>query len=307
MLKPMLRFRSLAGAVALAAAALAAGAAAASPTVGKCQLVVSPASATWALAGYDPFSTSPLSGAQQVTFLNKGTAPCDFDVYMQTDAEPYGLAGLGGQLLPYSLVDNTDILTVTPFGGQTDPSARPHLHLDPGGQQMVQYSFIVDLSELPTDGTFDQRLLITAGSGIDILDQKRVDLTLQVVPSAVIGLRGAYSSSGGSAVIDLGSLKPGPAITMLQLYVQSTGGYRLDFDSANAGRLKLAGGAWAINYAMAVGGVPLDLSQGHPHLDAPRTGAARQDLLPIGFIIGDTSDTEAGNYQDVITVTVSAE
>ncbi len=241
-------------ALVLTLAAMAASAAQAVPVSVGCEVNINPSSSTWSISGYNPFSSSPLSATYNVTFSNSGTAECDFSVLFQTNSEPYGLAGSGGQSLPYSLLDTSDNANATPFGGLTPAPSQPHFQLQPGGQQIVSYSFIVDLSQLPTDGDFDQQLLVTAESGVTVLAQKQIELTLNVTPSAVISLRGAYTASThGGAYIDLGDLQPGPATTLLQLYVQSTGGYRLEADSLNNGQLKLnGGGAWAINYSMNI-------------------------------------------------------
>ena len=293
------------GAIALV---LLATPAAATPRSGACQLDVTASSLTWSINGYNPFSTSPLSATYTVLFHNTGESSCDFNVLVRTNDEVYGLAGAGGQSLPYTLVDSGDNLNVTPFTGVTPANARAHLHLAAGGQQSLHYAFLVDLTQLPTDGDFEQHLLVSAEEGDGrVLGDQQIDLALNVLPSAVIGLRGAYSAAHGGAHIDLGKLTPGPATTMLQLYVQSTGGYRVDAQSANGGQLRLGGASrWAIPYTLVIGGHPLNLSSA-AYFDAPRLSAARQDLLPIGFVIGDTSDKRAGDYEDTITLSVTAE
>ncbi len=271
-----------------------------------CKLKVNTSGATWSMNGYDPFSSSPLSRTFTVTFGNTGDAVCNFTVGFQTNAQPFGLAGTGGQRLPYTLSDNTNNVNVTPSTGQTSAASLVPVTIAPGGQQLIQYTFAVNVTDLPTDGTFQQQLLLTALSGTSILEQKSVQLSLGVAPSAVISLRGAYSSRGGSAYIELGDLRPGLVTSLLQLYVQSTGGYRIDAQSMNNGKLELAGSpGWAIPYSLVIGANQMDLS-GESSFTAPRTGSARQDLLPINFYIGDTSQKRAGEYRDVITLSVTA-
>jgi hypothetical protein len=296
---------TLAGALGLALAC--AGSAGAVPApAGACQLTVAPSSSTWSISGYNPFSSSPLSATYTVTFGNAGTASCDVRVRFRTDGQVYGLAGAGGQSLPYTLLDDTDNANATPFGGMTSNNAQPQLVLKPGAQQIIQYAFVVDLSQLPTDGDFTQHLVVDGVSGVDVLAEKQIDLTLNVAPSAVIGLRGAYVSSGhGGALVDLGELAPGRATTLLQLYVQSTGGYRIDAESANNGQLRLVGAPqWAVGYTMNIGDNSLNLAS-NAHFSEPRLTTARQDLLPIGFVIGDTAQRRAGAYADVITISVT--
>jgi hypothetical protein len=305
MVKPIAN--GLAALFVLALGAVLALPAAAAPT-GQCALDITPSSSTWSINGYNPFSTSPLSSTYTVLFHNSSDVTCDFDVVVRTSDEVYGLAGLGGQELPYTLLDASNNLNVTPFTGVTPSVQRAHLHLGAGGQQILRYAFLVDLTQLPTDGDFEQRLLISAEEGDGhVLNDRQIELDLDVAPSAVISLRGAFDAGPGGASVDLGKLATGPATTLLQLFVQSTGGYRLEAESANNGQLRLGGEPkWAIDYTLVVGGHAMNLTSAAT-LEAPRLNTARQDLLPIGFVIGDTSQKRAGRYEDVITLSVTAE
>lgn len=274
---------------------------------GTCELNILPSSSSWSISGYNPFSTSPLSATYSVTFSNTGGADCRFRVAFQTQSQPFGLAG-AGQTLPYTLVDNTDNVNASPFGGTTPLVLQRGFTLAPGAQQTINYSYIVNLAVLPTDGDFEQDLFIQALDGVQIVNEKPIVLTLNVAPSAVIGLRGAFLAGlHGGAYVDFGPLRPGPQLTLLALYVQSTGGYRVDVESANQGNLRLRGASqWQIPYTMAIGGNPLNLASSQ-HFDAPRLATARQDLLPMSFTVGDTALKRAGRYEDVITLSVTAE
>ena len=276
-----------------------------------CHLTLTASPGTWSIAGYNPFSIQTASTQTSVTLANDGVAACAFDLSVFTESEPYGLSN-GGQLLPYSLFDSTGGVDVTPLQGQTPKlGAIRHLSLASGAQVTTHYAFNVYLSQLPADGTYVQHIVVAAqqtGSnndhGADVSHD--VTLQLQVAPSAVISLRGVFErTKGGGASIDLGDLKPGPIAEPLQLYVQSTRGYQISAHSQNAGELKLGdSGAWQIQYGLTLGSHGLNLAS-DPSFSVAGGALARQDLLPVGFTIGDTSERRAGAYSDVITVSVS--
>ena len=130
-------------------------------------------------------------------------------------------------------------------------------------------------------------------------------LGIDVLPSARIGLAGAYTMSDGHAVVDLGELRPGVAPVPLQLRVASTGSYDLSVTSANSGRLRLGSSEWYVPYSLAIGGNAVNLT-GMRTISGSTNGNLRRDALPIQFLIGNTSDRRAGVYSDVISIAVTA-
>ena len=130
-------------------------------------------------------------------------------------------------------------------------------------------------------------------------------LGIDVLPSARIGLAGAYRMSEGHAVVDLGELRPGVAPVPLQLRVASTGSYDLSVTSANSGRLRLGSSEWYVPYSLAIGGNAINLT-GARTISGSTNGNLRRDALPIQFLIGDISDRRAGVYSDVVSISVTA-
>jgi hypothetical protein len=298
------RLNGLAALLGFVMAVVTAQSAVAAPST--CQLKLSTSGSNWSISGYNPFSSSPTSRTFNVTFTNNGGATCNFAVLFRTDGGPLGLAGAGGQRLPYTLADNTNNLNVTPITGQTEAASQANFSIAPGGQRTVQYAYTVDLTTLPTDGDFTQQLDLTAQTGAVVIQDKSIALSLNVAPSAVIGLRGAYTSHGGGAYVELGDLKQGTIASMLQLYVQSTGGYQIDATSENSGKLELSGAPqWSIPYTVDIGGNVMNLSSASS-FRVSRGASARQDLLPIAFTIGEIDQKRAGEYRDVITLSVTA-
>ena len=160
-------------------------------------------------------------------FKNTGDVNCDFDIAFRTDGETYGLAGTGGQSLPYTLFDSgrqhqRDAVHRRHSARPTEPT----IHLIPGAQQLLHYAFMVDLTQLPTDGDFSQQLLVSAetADGQVLADTPVRAWRWNVAPSAVLSLRGAFRTgfAGGSRSSSVTLRRRARRSTMLELYVQST-------------------------------------------------------------------------------------
>ena len=139
----------------------------------------------------------------------------------------------------------------------------------------------------------------------DAIGGTKLLLGLDVLPSARLGLAGAFTMNQGHAVVDLGELRQGVAPVPLQLRVSSTGRYEIGVSSANSGRLRLGSSEWYVPYTLAIGGNPVKLQE-ISTLSGPTDGGFRRDSLPIQFVIGDVSDRLAGVYSDVISISVTA-
>ena len=148
-------------------------------------------------------------------------------------------------------------------------------------------------------------LLQAEGDNFRTLGGTRIVLGIAVLPSARIGLAGAFTMSDGHAVVDLGELRPGPAPVPLQLRVSSTSRYDLSVTSANSGRLRLGTSEWYVPYSLALGGNALNLRGPATLLGSAEPGMKRESL-PIQFFIGEVSHRRAGVYSDVVSITVTA-
>jgi len=271
-----------------------------------CRLRIDATQGQWIINGYDAFSDSSPIGSFDLTFVNSGDGACRFLPIFQTDGSAFGLTTGNGPFLPYSLFDLYGGYDASPIGGRTLRTANHRrVEIAPHTQQIVRYTLNVG-GTIPGDGLFKQRLAIIAeDDNGSTLAQRSVNVGIHVLPSATLGLAGAFQRHNGQADIDLGDLQTGIAAVPLALSVQSTRGYTLAFKSLNAGNLRLSGAEWRIPYRIIVDGQLLDL--GSESLYSKRASSMRRDSLPIAFQIGDISNKRAGTYSDLVTVTVSVD
>ena len=273
----------------------------------ECLIRTSATPASWLIQGYDPFDGSIPEGTFGVTFVNEGTAECRFTPTFELVQPPFGLSKGTGKPIGYALLNLTDTQDVTPRAGRTqrNPSQRM-LALSPNASRTLLYKLVADPDDVRNSGTFTQDVTLEAqDSSFRSLGGTRIVLGIDVLPSARIGLAGAYTMSDGQAVGDLGDLRPGVAPVPLQLRVASTGSYDLNVTSANSGRLRLGASDWYVPYSLAIGGNSINLT-GARTISGKSNDGLRREALPIQFLIGDTSDRRAGVYSDVVSISVTA-
>ncbi len=302
----MLRSLLLAAAALSAQAAIAQGPAATARPA-DCMVRMTAAPTAWIIDGYDPYGGSLPEGTFGVTYTNDGGAECRFAPIFELTQPPFGLSKGTGKPIGYALLNLTDTQDVTPRAGRSlrTPSSR-ELVLAPQESKTILYKLVADPDDVRDAGTFTQDVTIEAQDRtFRSLGGTRLVLGLQVLPSARIGLTGAYRMSDGHAVVDLGDLRPGIAPVPLQLRVSSTGRYDLQVSSANSGKLRLGSSDWTVPYTLVVGGTSVNLT-GVSTVAGPSDMGYRRDSLPIHFVIGDISDRRAGKYSDVVSISVTA-
>lgn len=272
-----------------------------------CQLRIDSSASNWIIQGYDPFgSTSPIA-TFDLTFSNDGRAACAFNPVFLLDQESFGLTSEGRTgRIGYTLLDQFNNTNVTPTSGRTiqGVTTRPVV-VTPGGQQIVRYQLAVNEDAIRADGSFTQRVTVSAearGTGQQLASRSLV-LGINVLPSAVLGLSGAYRRSGGQALVDLGDLTEGVSQVPLQLRVSSTRAYRVDVESRNQGQLQLVGTDWSIPYQLVIGNQTMPLT-GISTYQSGGNGPMT-DSLPMQFVIGSVAGKRAGVYTDLLTVSVA--
>ena len=290
----------LAPVCALIAALAAAGAAQA-----ECRLSLSMLQDRWSIR-HDPFVDDVAQQHFDVSIENRGDSPCSGALGLRLNGDVFGLARLGSsERLPYSLIDQRNGVDVTPRAGANlrQVNARP-IALEPGERQIVNLSMVVVPQVALGDGDYEQDVIVGVATleGLP-LAERQVTLELSVPPAAVMGLKGAFQRTSDGARIDLGQLSEGRRNLATSLYVASTGGYRVDIDSANAGRLRIAGGDWTVPYELAVGDRRINLAQGDEIRVASRR--PRLDSYPLSISLGDPGHSRAGEYSDTIRLTVT--
>ncbi|WP_439568821.1 hypothetical protein [Sphingopyxis sp.] len=273
----------------------------------ECLIRANATPTSWLIQGYDPFDGAIPEGTFGVTFVNEGAAECRFTPTFELSQPPFGLSKGSGRPIGYALLNLTDTQDVTPRAGRTQrsPSQRM-ITLGANASRTLLYKLVADPDDVKDSGTFTQDVTLEAqDSSFRSLGGTRIVLGIDILPSARIGLAGAYTTNDGHAVVDLGELRPGVAPVPLQLRVASTGSYDLSVTSANSGRLRLGSSEWSVPYSLAIGGNAVNLT-GARTISGPTNGGLRRDALPIQFVIGNTADRRAGVYSDVISISVTA-
>lgn len=277
------------------------------PQTADCLIRVNASPASWIIQGYDPFGGSSAEGTFGATFTNDGSAECRFNPIFELQQPPFGLSKGTGKPIRYALLNLTDTQDVTPRAGQSNRlSSSREIVLRPNESRSVLYKLVAETDDVRDAGTFTQDVTLEAqDSRFRVLGGTSVVLGMTVLPSARIGLAGAYALNDGQAFVDLGELRPGVAPVPLQLRVNSTGEYDITVSSANSGRLRLGSSDWFVPYAMAIGGNSVNLT-GAQIVSGPNSMGLRRDSLPIQFVIGDVSYKRAGIYSDVVSISVTA-
>jgi len=274
----------------------------------SCHVQVHAAPSAWIIQSYDPFGNAPSEDTFGVTFTNDGTGACRFTPVFRIEQPPFGLARGTGDPIRYVLLSLIDSQDVTPRTGLTQPRpAQREILLGPNENKTLLYRLAADADDVKEAGTFTQEVSLEAQNGeLVAIGGTRLVLGLNVLPSARIGLAGAYTLSNGRALVDLGELRRGPAPVPLQIRVNSTGRYSLNVSSENAGRLRLGTTEWYVPYSLAIGGMHVNLS-GTDTLAGPTGAGLTREALPIHFVIDDVSGRRAGTYSDVISISVTAQ
>lgn len=271
-----------------------------------CVLRIDTSNTNWVIRGHDAFGKTDPASTFEVIFRNDGGRACIFQTQFALDGESFGLRNGGEPTLAYSLIDASRRLNVTPVSGRTfRRGERGQMVVQPGRQELVRFLLNVPDPRISSDGLYFQNVIIEAEApNGDILGGRQLVLGLDVLPSALMSLSGAFRRNNGQATINFGALQDGPVKLPLELQVRSTRGYRVTFDSQNQGRLRLGSTEWTINYDLIVDGKTLQLSSSETY-SASRPKSAF-DRLPLGFQINGTKNKRAGVYSDTLTIAVAA-
>lgn len=271
-----------------------------------CRLSIESGADNWAMR-YDPFDQDVAVQEFDVAVVNQGDAPCTAVSRVELRGEQFGLMPeAGGQRMAYALVDERGGADVTPRAGQSTRriGVRP-LKLAAGERGLMRFSFTAAPSETLSAGLYSQNAFVSLETPEgQPLAEKPVTLSIEVPSAAVMGLKGEFRRSGGTATIDLGELTQGVRQLRTTLYVLSTAGYSVSVSSENRGRLRQGASEWYVPYALALGDRDMDLARGG-RLDVV-SRRARLDDYPLTISVGSTAGKRAGDYSDILTFTVAA-
>lgn len=291
---------------ALIAAAALATAGFATPALANCQLTIEPGQDEW-LIRYDPFTQDIAQRQFDVSLLNRGDTPCEGVIRTDLQGEQYGLTQPGGgERIAYALIDERGGGDITPRAGRNARrlDARA-VSIAPGERALVRFTFAPDTVAQLSAGNYSQNVFLAVEDAAGgALAQRPVTLSLNVISTALIGLKGQFQRSNGTARIDLGELQPGPRSLRTALYVLSTAGYSVSITSDNAGQLRLGQSDWYVDYSLALDNKRMDLRTVSTVTQTSRR--ARADDYDLSVDIGSVEGKRAGEYSDTLTFTVAA-
>jgi hypothetical protein len=129
------------------------------------------------------------------------------------------------------------------------------------------------------------------------------------VDLSLVDTGGSFSGGDNTQTVDFGNLVQG-AVRSYDTVIRSNDGYAVTFKSANGQVLKHQTAPATVPYSVTFGGGAVDLTSGAPVQVAASSGTttpATGTRFATTFTVGAMTGAEmAGNYQDVITVTVAA-
>lgn len=220
------------------------------------------------------------------------------------------LAGPDGAELRYELLDESGkLLGDTTRGrdrlnfrfrrGEDELELRVRMSL-PSGQTVPAGSY----SERVTARLFERR------GGGRLRDERGLTLRAAVSSQAEVNLArqpGVSFSAGRSYdVVDFGELETGESRAII-VRIRANSAYRVSLESENLGELVRQGALGAdvdrITYSARLDGDGLDLTAPIIALRDPLAPGASEELV-FDVVIGDVSDARAGDYADMITITV---
>lgn len=163
------------------------------------------------------------------------------------------------------------------------------------------------------DVTLELRLYSGLVLGATVLeDTKTITFRTKAESSvdlSLVNTGGAFNISDTTQTVDFGALVSGASLAY-DTMIRSNDGYVVTLQSQNSQKMQHAGiPSGLVPYSLTMNGSAVNLSPGTVVQAAAATGTtpAAGNRLPTVFTVGALTGTEpAGNYEDVITVTVSS-
>ena len=268
-----------------------------------CKLRIEASPSEWRVPNIDVFATDPTLATFQVQLINDGAGTCRVRLSLDTLGAPFGVSKGGGKRIPYSVIERSSGVDLSPRAGKSVLRSRALVTIAPHSEQVAQFDVALPPS-FETDGSYSQVINLSAlgDSDSDIVAFRPVTLVANAASSATMALSGDFTRVGGIADVDLGNLEDRNHQPQLILHVRSTRAYNIRSSSQNSGKLVLSGTNWSIRYKLSIDGVTLDANGGT--YQSTSGERSRADNLKLGFTVTGETDVEAGRYSDIVTLEI---
>lgn len=255
---------------------------------------------------YDPFVIARPPGRLDMEVANDGDTACEVELRLRDlTGERLRTLALGGVGLEFRAREG---------GAVVIDGAEPgvfRLFVTPGAVSDVELDVRVVADAVAEAGDHQASLLFDIGpaGGEPLIRAAPVDVILSSPPRAqmnIAGAAGAFGSGDSVEVVDFGDARTG-TVKRVFLQVRANTEARLTFQSGNAGVLRPAGSRSeesVIAYEVALDGETLNLR--HPavrDVDPPRD--VRGQSMPLDFTLGSVGSQWAGEYEDLLTISIS--
>jgi len=294
---------------AIAILALCAAAACPARATGTCSASIGTIAPVPTVA-YDPFDGVARSETFAVQFVNNGSADCWLSLAIASQA-PGSLRTFahGGDKLRY-LVESTGGSAYS--NSITQPRGSFYLQGGAGKTKTIDVRVKVPAGLIAPAGAYNDILTLrlfrnTGGGAIAMGSDRTAAAAATVEARAQVNIAGASSSSSPFGVdrIDFNTLTNGETRQAI-VQVRATSPVKITVGSQNHGKLKhqILAGDPGVLYSMKLDGTLLNLSGIAELLRAPPVsldGASYPMLLQVG----DVGGRPAGDYKDLLTISVS--
>lgn len=258
---------------------------------------------------YEPFAPEISIYPLDIDIRNRSDSACDLRLIALSDvAGQRRLIGSSGrQPLGYELTSGSG----TRLPNESDASFGLPVLIPANAERRVRMEVRINPGQVVRAGHYDDqlRLSLLSASGATLTNVRRTPVSVRVPARAqvnVAGTSGSFASGLRSSVLDLGDMSGGSR-GRVYIQVRANEAVRIRLVSQNRGVLRHVSIAdQAVPYQFTVDGTPIDL-RGAAQLvrSPPRTldGAAYLGVATVAPV----SNRYAGEYRDVITVTVDAD
>lgn len=265
--------------------------------------------------GYEVFDHRQYAKTVEFTVENKNGA-CNFFVGFSAGGSTFGARKLtsGGRALTYQLyrgASAADVLKDYPIAASEEVLSGA---VGPGERSVTfQFVFLIPFEQMVPPGTFSDSVVVSAYEGTvqsaTLHDQKSLDLSTEVLPTAefCLGDTIAFEAGYRNSCVDFGRLEAGK-VQELMMHVRANTGFRMTFRSQNGGVLQSLDPRddSRVPYRFMIDGreVSLGGNQSVTGLQGAGLTSAFGNPHRLRFIIGDLKDASAGDYQDIIELTL---